>query len=376
MRRKFIAVLVSVAALAVPATALADGNQTGNLGAGGTGQAQISDQVAKTLQLALSEAKATQDAVNANSPSNVAGGDVSTGANSADQTTGNNAESNASNDSQTNQSNTWNQGTGCGCGSDNGSTAGSGGTGQAQVNDQQAKTPQLAASQAKAKQDAVNANAPVNVAGGDISGGANSANQTATNSANSSASNNSQTNQSNTQTQTAGGSSCTIGCGGSGQAQVNDQQAKTLQLAASRAKAKQNAVNANAPVNVAGGDISGGANSANQTATNGANSNAGNYSQTAQSNTQTQTAGGSSCVIGCGGTGQAQISGQDALTLQVALSKASAKQNTVNANVPVNVAGGDISSGAGSANQTATNGASGGAGNSATTSQNGGQSGP
>ncbi len=50
---------------------------------------------------------------------------------------------------------------------------------------------------------------------------------------------------------------------------MSDQAALTAQLAASKAKADQNAVNANAPVNVAGGDINTGDNSANQLAGNG-----------------------------------------------------------------------------------------------------------
>jgi hypothetical protein len=147
----------------------------------------------------------------------------------------------------------------------------------------------------------------------------------------------------------------------------------TLQAALSGAKADQNTVNANVPVNIAGGDISGGANSANQTATNGAQSGAGNQANTTQTNTQTQTATGSSCLLGCGGSGQAQINDQQALTAQFALSFANAKQNAVNANVPVNIAGYDIYGGANSANQTATNGAHSGAGNMAGTSQSGGQ---
>ena len=108
----------------------------------------------------------------------------------------------------------------------------------------------------------------------------------------------------------------------------------------------------------------GGDNSANQTAINGALSGAGNDANTKQSNTQTQTAGGSGCLLGCGGSGQAQINDQQALTAQLALSSAKAKQNAVNANVPVNIAGYNIYGGANSANQTAINGALSGAGNS------------
>src|SRR6202008_1175070 len=98
------------------------------------------------------------------------------------------------------------------------------------------------------------------------------------------------------------------------QAQGNDQWSATLQKAKSDAEANQNAVNANVPVNIAGGDIKGGPskgapNSANQTVGNGALSAAGNKSDTTQSNDQSQSAG-SSCLIGCGGGGQAQLSDQ------------------------------------------------------------------
>ena len=92
MRRKLTAVFVTMAALAIPANALADGSPTGGSGTGAIGQAQVNDQVASTLQLAFSEAKATENAVNANTPSNVAGGNIATGASTADQAAGNNAD--------------------------------------------------------------------------------------------------------------------------------------------------------------------------------------------------------------------------------------------------------------------------------------------
>ena len=53
--------------------------------------------------------------------------------------------------------------------------------------------------------------------------------------------------------------------------------------------ANQNAVNANVPVNIAGGDIYGGDNSANQTATNLAGSLAGNFANTGQTGGQDQS---------------------------------------------------------------------------------------
>jgi hypothetical protein len=241
------------------------------------------------------------------------------------------------------------------------------------LSSQDALTAQLAASKATANQNAVNANVPVNIAGGDVSTGDNSANQTATNSADSSASNHSNTDQSNNQSQTTSGGSCQIGCGGNGQAQISSQQSLTLQAALSSAHANQNAVNANVPVNIAGGDVSTGDNSANQTATNSADSSASNHSNTDQSNNQTQSDPGSSCQIGCGGTGQAQLSSQTAFTGQLAASSANAKQNAVNANVPVNIAGGDINSGDNSANQTSTNSGTSSSSNGSGTDQDGGQ---
>ncbi len=217
----------------------------------------------------------------------------------------------------------------------------------------------------------MNANVPVNIAGGDVSGGANSASQNATNGALSGAANNADTTQNNDQSQSAG-SSCLIGCGGAGQVQGSEQNAATLQAEFSKAGANQNAVNANVPVNIAGGDISGGANSASQNATNGALSGAGNNADTTQNNDQSQSAG-SSCLIGCGGAGQAQFSSQNALTAQLAASSADACQNLVNANVPVDIGGWDIWGGANSASQNTTNLAGSLAGNDASTDQNGGQ---
>ncbi len=216
MRSKFIAAAVSVAALLVPATAMADGGSQGSSGSGGAGQAQQSSQSSATLQAALSQATAKQNAVNANAPVNVAGRDVSTGNNSANQAAGNVALSNASNDASTKQDNSQTQSDPSSSGSQ-----GSGGTGQSQMSDQAALTAQFAASKAKADQNAVNANTPVNVAGGDINTGDNSANQLALNGAGSNASNDASTKQDNSQTQTdpsAGGPKgcgCSDGSGGS-----------------------------------------------------------------------------------------------------------------------------------------------------------------
>ena len=166
------------------------------------------------------------------------------------------------------------------------------------------------------------------------------------------------------------------GSGGNGQAQINGQWSETIQTAESQAKAAQNAVNSNAPVNVAGGNITTGSNTATQTPKNDATSgDASNSATTTQSNTQSQDAGSSSCYVGCGGNGQAQLNFQFANTLQNAVSQASAKQNVVNANVPVNIAGGYIIGGSNNATQEASNGAtSGNASNTATTEQESEQS--
>ena len=96
MRLKLLAAAISAFALAVPGTAMAAGSQGGNAGSGGNGQAQLSAQSSKTLQAALSEAKANQNGVNSNTPVNTAGGNVNAGgSNSATQNNMNNAASSA-----------------------------------------------------------------------------------------------------------------------------------------------------------------------------------------------------------------------------------------------------------------------------------------
>jgi hypothetical protein len=114
--------------------------------------------------------------------------------------------------------------------------------------------------------------------------------------------------------------------------------------------------------------IYGGSNTANHTGTNSANSSADNSAATSQSTNQSQTAGPSSCYIGCGGNGQAQPSYQDAATFQAALSKTNANQNLVNANVRMNITGYDIY-GSNTANQTGHNSSDSSSSNSASTSQ-------
>ncbi len=108
-------------------------------------------------------------------------------------------------------------------------------------------------------------------------------------------------------------------CGGAGQYQNSSQWSATLQGALSSATAKQNAVNANVPVNIAGGNIYSGGNSASQYALNGAESNANNSATTTQTNNQNQMGSGSGCGS-CGGAGQYQNSTQGSLTGQLAAS--------------------------------------------------------
>src|SRR5579884_4240349 len=81
MKSRFIAAAVSIAALAMPATAMAGGNNGGPAGLGGVGQAQLAGQSAVTLQAALSSANAQQKAVNTNAPVTVGGGHPSGGGN-------------------------------------------------------------------------------------------------------------------------------------------------------------------------------------------------------------------------------------------------------------------------------------------------------
>jgi hypothetical protein len=346
---------------------------SGGASMGGPAQAQGSSQWAATLQGAQSQAKADQNAVNANTPSNTAGNDINgAGGDNATQNATNGAGSLAGNGSKTDQKSNQYQDPsspqsqapsspkpagGDQKGSDYSSSgSGSGGAAQLQGNSQWAATLQAAQSDAKAKQNAVNTNAPVNVAGNNINGaGGDNATQNATNVGLSAALNGSKTDQSSNQTQNAGGS-CAFVCGGPAQAQFNQQNALTGQYANSSADAHQNTVNANVPVNIAGNNINGaGGNNATQNTTNGAGSLAGNLSSTTQSGPQSQTAN-SNCIAVCGGAGQLQSNNQNALTLQGAFSSANAKQNAVNANVPVNVAGNNINGAGGdNATQNATN---------------------
>jgi len=134
----------------------------------------------------------------------------------------------------------------------------------------------------------------VNVAGGNITSGPSSANQLANSEAEAKASNDADTTQKQTQTQNVDGSSCHVGCGGAGAAQIGVQAANTQQDAKAAAISKQNAVNANVPVNVAGGNITSGPSSANQLANSEAEAKSSNDADTTQKQDQTQNVGGSS----------------------------------------------------------------------------------
>jgi hypothetical protein len=213
---------------------------------------------------------------------------------------------------------------------------------------QSASTDQGAGAAAISNQNAVNANTPVNVAGGNVTSGPSSADQAANSEAEANSSNDADTTQKQDQTQNVGGGSCSAGCGGAGAAQIGAQLSDTNQNAGALAVSDQNAVNANVPVNVAGGNITSGPSSANQLANSEAEAKASNDADTTQKQTQTQNVDGSSCHVGCGGAGAAQIGVQAANTQQDAKAAAISKQNAVNANVPVNIAGGDITAGSSS----------------------------
>jgi hypothetical protein len=326
------------------------GGSSCKAGCGGSGQFQAVGQHAATAQNAKANADAKQNAVNANVPVTIAGGNVSGGSSSANQAALNGAGAAAGNAAKTDQTAIAAQ-----VGGSSSCLAGCGGSGQFQAIGQSAATLQNAGAHADADQNAVNANTPVTIAGGDVSGGSSSANQAALNGAGAVAGNAAKTDQKAIAAQVGGSSSCLAGCGGSGQFQAIGQSAATLQNAYAKADADQNAVNANAPVTVAGGNVSGGSSSANQLAGNAAGALAGNASSTGQFAAGLQVGGSSSCLFGCGGSGQFQAIGQKALTLQNAVADADADQNAVNTNAPVTIAGGNVTGGSSSANQFAGN---------------------
>jgi hypothetical protein len=217
--------------------------------------------------------------------------------------------------------------------------------------------------------------------------------QSGENAAGSGAQNAAHTSQSANQGQNASSSSGANGCswyctGGGGnitaQSQFLGQGALTAQWAGSEAYADQNAVNANVPVTIVGwGDVSAPSGGANQRLDNSATSIASNDAATNQHANQRQgsssTSGANGCEKFCTGGGgnitpQSQDLAQLALTEQQAQSQAAAKQNAVNANVPVTIVGwGNVNGSSGSANQQAGNAAASAALNSSATNQNANQ---
>jgi hypothetical protein len=362
------------------------GGSSCHAGCGGAGGFQVGVQKAKTDQGALGVAKSDQNAVNANVPVNIAGGNINAGSSNATQNASSTATANVSNESDTDQSQKLDQNFGCGCdkkdGKDSrGGSVGSGGDGGFQLGIQKSDTEQGAIGVAKSDQNAVNANVPVNIAGGNITTGSSNATQNAASSATTDVSNESETEQK----QNFGcgcdhgkkdgrdgkdawdgkdgrdgkdhSSGCEAGCGGPGGFQLGIQKAETDQWAAGVAVSKQNAVNANAPVSTAGGNITSGSSNATQNAASAATANVSNESETEQKQKLDQDFGSSSCHAGCGGAGGFQVGVQKAETDQWALGIALSKQNAVNANAPVSTAGGNITTGSSNATQNAASAA-------------------
>jgi hypothetical protein len=357
MKPKLLSIAVALVALATAAPALADGG-------GGAGGAQAGLQGSTTTQAAVGAALGNQNAVNANVPVSIAGGNVSAGPSSATQTATSSASTDVSNQAKTDQDQNLQQnigGSGC--------YAGCGGAGGLQAGVQNAQTDQLAAGVSSSHQNAVNANVPVSIAGGNVNAGPSSATQTASSSATTDVSNKAKTDQDQHLGQNIGGGSCKLGCGGAGGAQVGVQNAQTDQTAIGVAKSDQNAVNANVPVSIAGGNVSSGPSSATQTATSNATTDVSNKAKTDQDQDLSQNIGGGSCYLGCGGAGGFQAGVQNASTDQTALGIAKSDQNAVNGNSPVSIAGGNVSSGPSSATQTASSSATTDVSNKAKTDQ-------
>jgi hypothetical protein len=357
MKTKLLSVAVALLALWAVPSAFAD--------SGGSGGAQAGVQGASTNQAALGAAVSKQNAVNANVPVSIAGGNVTAGPSSATQTATSNATTDVSNKAKTDQDQHLNQD----IGGNSGCYAGCGGAGGFQAGVQNADTNQLAAGVSKSDQNAVNANVPVSIAGGDVNSGPSSATQTASSTATTDVSNKSKTDQDQSLHQNIGGGSCKLGCGGAGGFQAGIQDAQTNQLAVGAAKSDQNAVNANVPVSIAGGNVNSGSSNATQTATSNATTDVSNKSKTDQDQHLSQNIGGGSCLAGCGGPGGFQAGVQKADTNQGALGIAKSDQNAVNANVPVSIAGGDVNSGSSNATQTATSNATTDVSNKAKTDQ-------
>jgi hypothetical protein len=346
-----------------------DHGNSGSAGSGGDGGFQAGLQNAETNQWAAGLSKSDQNAVNANVPVSIAGGDVKSGPSTATQTATSNATTDVSNRSKTDQDQglTQNVGGGSSC------KYGCGGAGGFQLGVQKADTNQWAAGAAFSNQNAVNSNTPVSIAGGNIYSGPSTATQNATSNATTDVSNKAKTDQDQYLTQNVGSgcgcdskdhgdygrtsdhsSGCIAGCGGAGGFQVGLQNAETNQWAAGVAKSDQNAVNGNSPASTAGGNISSGPSTATQTATSNATADVSNKAKTDQDQYLRQNIGGGSCLAGCGGPGGFQLGLQNAETNQWAAGIALSNQNAVNGNSPASTAGGNIYSGPSTAAQTAT----------------------
>jgi hypothetical protein len=159
-------------------------------GCGGNGGFQVGVQDASTEQLAVGVAKSDQNAVNGNSPTSIAGGNVSSGPSTASQTATSDATADVSNTAKTDQDQTLNQNIGGGS-----CHAGCGGAGGFQLGVQKADTEQAALGIAKSDQNAVNGNSPTSIAGGNIYAGPSTASQTATSDATTDVSNYAKTRQ-------------------------------------------------------------------------------------------------------------------------------------------------------------------------------------
>jgi hypothetical protein len=230
-------------------------------------------------------------------------------------------------------------------------------------------------SHAQAEQNDGNANVPIGSAGGSAPSGPTSATQNAGNIATSVASNDASTNQSNIQTLPDPGSSASHEQDNTVAAQLANQSALTAQLATSQADAGQSAGNANVPISSAGGSAPSGPTSATQNAQNNATSVASNDASTNQSNIQSLLDPGSACTICYGALDVTQIAHQQSAVHQATFSSANAGQNVGNANVPVNVADGNIGDGSDSANQIVSNIARNVSANTARAAQNNAQTG-
>ncbi len=381
-------------------------SNSGNGGGGNlTPQSQSLDQKAHTGQQALSLAAAKQQGQNTNAPVSIEGGkrkgsssrfDDPWGSGSADQLGFNDARSRAGNAAFTGQLASQGQWADSSSGSGDcwAFCTGGGGnlTPQSQSLDQHANTSQGAASLAKAKQDNLNVNAPINVSGSGSwkpAGSGGSAQQLATNGASSSAKNAAATAQKAKQSQKASSSSGNSGCssfctGGGGnltpQSQDLGQKANTSQAAESIGSANQQLLNVNIPITIVGwGSVGSSGGSANQVALNDASSSAKNTAATEQGASQgqkaTSSSGNSGCSSFCTGGGgnltpQDQSLNQSANTSQQAASAALANQKVMNVNVPVTIVGwGSVGTSGGSANQAAANSAGSSANNAALTAQ-------